>query len=88
MKNKKEKGRERGGKGREERGKRGREREADRKERRNVSLMHGFQKKRLSKEASFKSVGWDADLQKFWTHNSLAHKACWRHQCAQKGLAE
>lgn len=41
-----------------------------------------------SKEAAFKSFGWDADLQKFWTHNSLAHKACWRHQCAQKGLAE
>lgn len=41
-----------------------------------------------SKEAAFKSFGWDADLQNLWTHNSLAYKACWRHQCAQKGLAE
>lgn len=74
--------RERGGKGREERGKRGKEGERQKgKKECELNAWH-------SKEAAFKSFGWDADLQNLWTHNSLAHKACWRHQCAQKGLAE
>lgn len=73
-------GRERGGKreAREEESERARQRG---KEGCEPNAWH-------SKEAAFKSFGWDADLQNLWTHNSLAYKACWRHQCVQKGLAE
>lgn len=68
---------EREGRERRERG----ERERERVEGCEPNAWH-------SKEAAFKGFGWDADLQNLWTHNSLAYKACWRHQCAQKGLAE
>lgn len=74
----KEEGRE----GRE--GKGGRERERDRQRGKEGCEPNAWH----SKEAAFKSFGWDADLQNLWTHNSLAYKACWRHRCAQKGLAE
>lgn len=70
--------------GREERGKGGREGERDRQRGKEGCEPNAWH----SKEAAFKSFGWDADLQNLWTHNSLAYKACWRHQCAQKGLAE
>lgn len=65
----------------EREGGREREREREREEGCEPNAWH-------SKEAAFKGFGWDADLQNLWTHNSLAYKACWRHQCAQKGLAE